>query len=479
MSPQFDSIPNTGLEYVKNTTANIFRDTSSLDHYILLAGRWFRAKSLENGPWGFVDGKSLPEEFANIPESSPKAGVLVSVAGTGPAKEALIANAIPQTATITRNEAQLLVKYDGDPQFKRIEGTDLQYAVNTATPVIQADDKNYYAVENAVWFASVTPVGPWAVATSVPEAIYSIPPSSSLHYVTYVKVYRSTPDVVYVGYTPGYYGTVVSSTTYHGCLRHRLVLSALYRLLLVWSTLYLRSWRGLYVEFGNGLEHHDRCRLYVRLSVLLSLVGAVGLLRSLLLGAGLGIRLRRLCQRERIWTLGQYRLRGYRSCVGESLHRKLWWGKPNHLPEHTTWYCRAWRGGAPMPTSTPAIPSQGVGPWAITRKPALWLAAGRDYAGNMYSGQGAAGRGGFAYNTNTGAGVAAGSNNIYAGKNGDVYRYDRQSGNWSQNSGNGWKSTSRPQANLQQQQQARAVGQQRMQNFGGSMGGGMRAGRRR
>ena len=123
--PQYDSIPNTGLEYVKNTTANIFRDTSSLDHYIVLAGRWFRAKSLENGPWGFVDEKSLPEEFANIPESSPKAGVLVSVAGTGPAKEALIANAIPQTATITRNEAQLFVKYDGDPQFKRIEGTDL------------------------------------------------------------------------------------------------------------------------------------------------------------------------------------------------------------------------------------------------------------------------------------------------------------------------------------------------------------------
>ena len=37
-------------------------------------------------------GKNLPEQFAHIPESSPKAGVLVSVPGTGPAKEALIAN---------------------------------------------------------------------------------------------------------------------------------------------------------------------------------------------------------------------------------------------------------------------------------------------------------------------------------------------------------------------------------------------------
>ena len=41
--------------------------------------------------------------------------------------------------------------------------------------------------------------------------IYSIPPSSPLHYFTYVYVYGYTPSVVYVGYTPGYYGTAVSS----------------------------------------------------------------------------------------------------------------------------------------------------------------------------------------------------------------------------------------------------------------------------
>ncbi len=55
--PQFELIPGTELEYVKNTTANIFRDTKSLDYYILLAGRWFRSKSLESGPWEFVDGE--------------------------------------------------------------------------------------------------------------------------------------------------------------------------------------------------------------------------------------------------------------------------------------------------------------------------------------------------------------------------------------------------------------------------------------
>jgi hypothetical protein len=101
---------------------------------------------------------------------------------------------------------------------------------------------------------------------------------------------------------------------------------------------------------------------------------------------------------------------------------------------------------------------------------------GAGYAGNIYSGSGTAGRGGFAYNTNTGAGVAASGNNVYAGKDGTVYKYDRQNNNWSKNTGSGWQSTSRPQANLQQQQAARVQGQQRVQNFsgGGRMGGGRR-----
>ena len=49
-APQFEAIAEAKLEYVKNTTANIFRDPAALDYYILLAGRWFRSKSLENGP---------------------------------------------------------------------------------------------------------------------------------------------------------------------------------------------------------------------------------------------------------------------------------------------------------------------------------------------------------------------------------------------------------------------------------------------
>ncbi len=473
--PQFELIPNTELEYVKNTTANIFRETKTLDYYILLAGRWFRSKSLENGPWEFVDGKNLPEKFAAIPESSPKAGALVSVPGTGPAKEALIANSIPQTATITRNQAQLVVKYDGDPQFKDIEGTNLRYAVNTATPVIQADDKNYYAVENAVWFVGTAAVGPWAVATSVPEAIYSIPPSSSLHYVTYVKVYRSTPDVVYVGYTPGYYGTVVSSTT----------TTVVYGTGFYYAPYVGRYWYGAPYTYGSGV----------------ATTWSSGTGWSLTIGVGYTYGYPYYYPYWGPWSYYGYCCwgpawgYGYGGYASANVYGR--WGNSAYASTGAAWanpYTGNY-GGASRTAfqntqrGTVGVAGRGAntniytgntvaGRGAVGYDPKTGIVAGgaAGYAGNMYTGQGAAGRGGFAYNTNTGAGVAVGADNVYAGKNGDVYRYNRSSGSWSQNSGNGWQSTSKPQLSMQQQQQARAVGQQRTQNFSHSTGGGMRGG---
>jgi hypothetical protein len=476
--PQFEPIPNTELEYVKNSTANIFRETKSSDYYILLAGRWFRSKSLESGPWEFVDGKNLPEKLAAIPENSPKAGVLVSVPGTGPAREALIANSIPQTATITRNQAQLQVKYDGDPQFKAIEGTHLQYAVNTATPVIQVEDKNYYAVENAVWFTGPAAVGPWTVATSVPAAIYSIPPSSSLHYVTYVKVYRSTPDLVYAGYTPGYYGTVVSSTT----------TTVVYGTGFYYPPYVGNYWYGAPYTYGSGVAS----------------TWSSGTGWSITIGVGYTYGYPYYYPSWGPW--GYYGTccwgpawgYGYGGYASANVYGR--WGNTAYASTGAAWanpytgnYGGASRTGFQnTQRGTVGVAGRGAntniytgntyaGRGAVGYNPNTGIVAGgaAGYSGNMYTGQAGAGRGGFAYNTNTGAGIAAGGNNIYAGKNGDVYRYDRQSGNWSQNTGNGWKSTSKPQLSMQQQQQARAIGQQRAQNFSGSMGGRARGGGRR
>lgn len=209
--PMFVPIHNTQLLEVKNSDNAIILDIGNQLFYTLISGRWFSSPALTGQPLSFVPSSQLPADFAQIPPNSDKGNVLVSVPGTPEAQEAVIANSIPQTATVNRQQATLTVSYDnGTPQFAPVVDTSLQYAVNTPTPVIEVAPNSFYAVSNAVWFDSSAPTGPWAVATSVPPVIYTIPVASPIHYVTYVQVYSSTDTTVTVGYTPGYYGTIVA-----------------------------------------------------------------------------------------------------------------------------------------------------------------------------------------------------------------------------------------------------------------------------
>ncbi|SEN18068.1 hypothetical protein SAMN04487857_11170 [Pseudomonas sp. ok272] len=206
---QWQPIQGTQLLYAANTTGHIFKEIGDQDSYVLISGRWFRAADMK-GPWRFVEADKLPADFANIPDDSPKENVKASVAGTPQAREAVIAASIPQTSAIKRSVVKMSPpQFDGAPQFKPITGTSLQYVVNTATPIIMVDPQHWYAVENGVWFEAQSVQGPWVVAIAVPAVIYSIPPSSPMHYLTYVKVYNAMGDTVIVGYTPGYQGSTI------------------------------------------------------------------------------------------------------------------------------------------------------------------------------------------------------------------------------------------------------------------------------
>src|SRR3954471_8591894 len=209
--PRLSPIPATNLLFVSNSRNDILFDLNGQAYYVLISGRWFSAKTM-NGPWSFVPGGSMPPDFAKIPPDHPMGDMLLSIPGTPQAREAAIANQIPQTASVQRDVQPTPVVFDGgQPQWKPIDGTALSYAPNAPTPVIRVDPKSYYMVQNGVWFVATAPGGPWAVAAAVPAVIYSIPPSSPVHYVTYVRVYSSNTTTVFVGYTPGYYGTVMTT----------------------------------------------------------------------------------------------------------------------------------------------------------------------------------------------------------------------------------------------------------------------------
>lgn len=432
-------IEGTDLMQVQNSDNALFFYDQNQRYYVLISGRWFDASSLE-GSWAFVPYNDLPKDFAKIPPTHPKANVLVSVPGTPQANEAVVANSIPQTATVQRNQARLDLTYDGAPEFRPIAGTPLFYAINTATPVIKVDEHSYYSVENGVWFVASSPAGPWVVATSVPAVIYSIPASSPLHYVTYAQVYGSTPDVVYVGYTPGYLGTEICPAG-----------------VVVYGTgwyypPYIGSyWVGWPCTYGFGVGFADNWEV------------------GFGFGFGAGLWLGTWCHP---WW-GPY---GWGWHHGfDYMHVSL-----NHIDMYHHW----------GPGVVHIEHNYGFNAWNGRQWSHNWSTHFSPYSSRVWDRSPIEHFG--AYNGNFHAHIQEPAaprtfdqRNIYGARDGSVYRYN-QSGSWERNSGPAWHPAPQaPRAELEQHASARSMGEQRFNNFrsgggfshfsgGGHFGGGHR-----
>jgi hypothetical protein len=136
------------------------------------------------------------------------------VPGTEESKDAVLLARIPTTVTVNPEAAakEAKVTYDGPPQFVLIEGTTLYYAKNTVQKVIKVGDL-YYLCLQGIWFVSPNPQGPWQTAQSVPQVIYTIPPSSPVYNVTYVTQTVYPDGTVVASYTSGYTGVYVMSVS--------------------------------------------------------------------------------------------------------------------------------------------------------------------------------------------------------------------------------------------------------------------------
>lgn len=210
-APSMAVVPGTKLLHVTNTESDVFLNAADSHFYFLTAGRWFKSKFLA-GPWAAAT-QTLPGDFAKIPDDHQAADVLVSVPGTAEADEAILMASIPKKATVDRSTATLDVAYQGEPEFLPVpDAATVFYARNTTNAVFRVSGR-YFCCHNAVWFESATATGSWVVCTKVPPAIYSIPSTHPYHNVTYVYVYDSTPDTVVVGHTSGYNGSYIVGAT--------------------------------------------------------------------------------------------------------------------------------------------------------------------------------------------------------------------------------------------------------------------------
>ncbi|MCX6627615.1 MAG: hypothetical protein NTW28_08300 [Candidatus Solibacter sp.] len=416
--PKLQPIPGTMLSEVGNTESPLFFDNNPKTYYFLTSGRWFKNQQLR-GIWEYASDK-LPTDFAKIPATDPKASVRASVPGTIEASDAVLLASVPQMAVVDRKaaSAEAKVTYIGAPEFKPIENTKLQYAVNTPADVIQVQDK-YYLLQQGVWFLSSSANGPWEVADVVPQEIYSIPPQSPKHNTTYVYVTNSDPATVTVAQTSGYTGMTVSSgvsvvvwgTGYY------------YPPYYYWGPMYPYPvyWGYPYHSYGAAAWYNPATGFYGRGAAVYGPYGGYG--RSAAYNPATGAYVRR----AGAWC-------PYQGAMGTSFYN----------PRTGAWGS-GYRYGNGYQSWGQGVVGRGD-QWAKGG----YYADSRGAIGGVRTSEG--GRLVAAGDGNNRAIVGRTSDgDLYAGKDGNIYRRD-SSGNWQQHGDGGWNNINAPSLSPEQQQ---------------------------
>jgi hypothetical protein len=399
------------LLWVENTEADLFRMGQAGEFYFLVAGRWFKAATLE-GPWTFAT-PTLPADFKLIPVEHPRSRVLASIPGTPQAMEGVLLASIPRTARVNKKDVTAPeVTYQGEPMFTAVDGaTGVERAVNTDKDIVKHGDI-YYMCFQGVWFMSRTATGPWEVATTIPAAIYTIPASSPVHHVTYVTVEDDDANDEWVtfAYVAAYTGMMVA----WGCA--------------VWGTGwyyppygYYGGFRPIYYPYphtyGMGAWYNPHTGAYGRGYAAYGPYGGVGM------GASYNPRTGTYARGAAAY--GPYQSRA----AGQAYNPR------------TGTYAQT-RQGSNVYGNWGTSSVQRGDNWAQTAHRTNYQ-TGRTTAGMRTSEGGGLitteGRGG----TNTTIGRTQGGD-VYAGRDGNVYRRT-EGGGWEQNDGSGgWGSVNRP-----------------------------------
>jgi hypothetical protein len=418
--PAYTSVSGTGLLWVNNTESDVFRMGQSGLFYFLVSGRWFSAPAL-SGPWTFAT-LALPDDFKRIPLEHPRSRVLASVPGTSQAIEAVLLAQVPQTAAVNRKEIKAPeVNYQGDPQFAPVENTTVSRAVNTDKDIIKVGDL-YYMCFQGVWFMSKSATGPWEVTSSVPKQIYEIPVSSPAHNVTYVTVQSSTPDTVVFVAGAAYMGLMIA----YGCA--------------VWGTGYYYPpyvWYGArypvyyphYPTYGYGAAYNPWTGAYTRGA---AVYGPYG-------GAGMGSRYN---PRTGTYSRGAVAYGPYGAAgAGQAYNPR-------------TGAYGATRQGANAYGSWGTTAVQRGDQWATTSRTTNNLTGTTNRVtqtseGSVVSRSGPQGR--------SAVGVSD-SGDMYAGRDGNVYKKQEGGGGWQKYDNGGWNNVQQP--TPQQREQAQQAGAQ-------------------
>jgi hypothetical protein len=408
-------VKGTKLLWLKNTQSDVFLHGTDGHYYFLVSGRWFRTTDLD-GRWEAV--AELPEDFAQLPTDHPRAHVRAAVPGTPEAEEAVLTAQIPRTATVQRDVEKPEVRYDGEPKFEEIPGTQVSYAVNTQSDVLKIGDL-FYLCFQGVWFVSASANGPWEVADSVPNEVYDIPPSCPKHHTSYVYVYDSSPSWVVVGYTSGYTGVYVwGDVVVYGTGWYYYPYYYPY----AWGVVYYPTWH----TYGYSAWYNPYYGTYGR--------------------GG--------------WVYGPYggygAVAGYNPSTGTYARGYTAWGP--HGQVATGYAYNPWTGA----TASTYQARDAYGQWgeSVIRRGDDWIHTGHytDEHGTRAGFETSEGGKGVGFRGDQGSGFVArsGEDDLYVGRDGDVYRRDENG--WSRYNDGNWDSidTSEAQARARERRESGA-----------------------
>jgi hypothetical protein len=426
-TPKYETIKEAkGMSFIVNTESDLFLyGGTDSQYYLLLSGRWFKSASLD-GPWSFTSN-DLPPAFAQIPEDHPKGHILASVPGTQQASEAALQAKIPQTAEVSKDTKAPEVTYEGDPEFEEIKETEMTYAKNSEYDIIYLDN-SYYLCYQGAWFVSPYPTYGWVVASSIPSPIYGIPAHYPCHHVTYVRVYGYGSSYVRYGYTAGYMGVYVSygvpmyGTGYY------------YNPYYYYGSRYpYPVYRPYHYSYGCHARYNPYTGAYARSARAYGPYGGVGR------GASYNPRTGTYARGRSAWGPGGYAGAGhaYNPRTGARGAARTAQGRDVGRTQAGGYNPRTGRAGA---TQQGYNPYSSWGNSAVTKN-GEWAKTGhyKDKNGTRYGYETSKGGKGAGYQDRQGNNVVAGKTkkgDIYAGKNGNVYKKDGN--DWKERNGNKW-----------------------------------------
>lgn len=157
-------IVGTGLEYVVNTSWNVFYHARTGRWYVLNDGAWQQSNYLSDGGWDTVD--KLPSDFGALQNNDNWPNVQAALPPRIPSE--------PPVPFVISLQATELILLDGEPRLADIRDTGIRYVSNTKSDLFELANR-WYLLVSGRWFSSNDLGAQWQSVKSLPDAFAQIP----------------------------------------------------------------------------------------------------------------------------------------------------------------------------------------------------------------------------------------------------------------------------------------------------------------